>query len=212
MEILLLRHAETAGAPFAEPSPPAEGFLTLEGDGQARALGCRIAGEKIDLVWTSTYGRAIRTACLALEGRAIPMRHLAFLREWQPDRAMAGEDATRWETMNKASAAWYAEETWKTALGEGCLEMLARVGPPFLGELAALGVHARHGGFVLEERAIDLRLAVFAHGGSLGSLLGFLLGLPPFPVSRFAFALTGMARLRLHRQQDVWYPQLVIGA
>jgi broad specificity phosphatase PhoE len=57
-----------------------------------------------------------------------------------------------------------------------------------------------------------LTLAVFAHGGSLGSLLGFLLAIPPFPVGRFNFELTGLARIRMHRQRDVWYPQLVIAA
>lgn len=212
MEILLLRHAEIAGDPFAEPEPPAEGHLSEVGEAQALALGERLESLPIDAIWTSTYGRAIRTAHLALQGRKIETRRFAFLCEWQPDRSLADADATRWESINRASAGWHAEETWKTDLGEGCLEMLARVGPPFLRELATIGVHARHGGYVVEERARDLRLAVFAHGGSLAALMGFLLGMPPFPVSRFSFELTGMARIRLHRQKDVWYPQLVVPA
>jgi broad specificity phosphatase PhoE len=212
MEILFIRHGQSAGDPHAEPEPPAKGFLSESGEAQARALGKSLAGERIDLVWTSTYGRAILTAHLALEGRGIPARRLSFLREWFPDLSKAGEDASRWETINQAAAGWHAEQTWKTELGEGCLEMLARVGPPFLEELSKIGVHARHGGYVIEERAADLRLAVFAHGGSLGALLGFLLGMPPFPVSRFNFELTGVARLRMQRQCDVWYPQLVLTA
>ena len=201
-----------AGDTYAEPDPPAGGYLTEVGEGQARALGGKLIGEKIDLAWSSTYGRAIRTAHLALDGRGIPLTLLAFLREWFPDMATAGADATRWEVMNETARNYHAEQTWKTELGEGCLEMLARVGPPFLKELEKLGVHARHGGYVIEDRAEDLTLAVFAHGGSLSALLGFLLGIPPFPVGRFSFDLTGVARVRMHRQRDVWYPQLVVAA
>lgn len=210
--MLFFRHAEISGDPYAEPELPAEGHLSGLGEAQALALGRRVADIPIDVVWASSYGRALRTAHLAMQGRGLEIRRLEFLREWLPDRSIADADATRWESMSRASAGWHAEEIWKTELGEGCLEMVARVGPPFLRELAGLGVHARHGGYVVEERAVGLRLAVFAHGGSLGALLGFLLGLPPFPVSRFSFELTGMARIRLHRQKDVWYPQLVVPA
>ena len=212
MQILLIRHGKAAGDTYAEPDPPAAGYLTEVGEAQARALGGKLSGEKIDLAWSSTYGRAIRTAHLALEGRGIPLTLLGFLREWFPDMATAGADATRWEVMNEAARNYHAEQTWKTELGEGCLEMLARVGPPFLKELEKLGVHARHGGYVIEDRAEDLTLAVFAHGGSLSALLGFLLGIPPFPVALFSFDLTGVARVRMHRQRDVWYPQLVVAA
>lgn len=212
MEILLIRHGQSAGDPYAEPEPPAGGFLSKSGEAQAYAMGKKLEGEKIDLAWTSTYGRAILTGHLALEGREVPFARFPFLREWFPDLSKAGEDASRWETMNQAAASWHAEQTWKTELGEGCLEMIARVGPPFLAELSKIGVHARHGGYVIEDRALDLKLAVFAHGGSLGALLGFLLAIPPFPVSRFNFDLTGLARIRMQRQRDVWYPQLVLPA
>lgn len=212
MQILLIRHGRTAGDPYAEPEPPAEGFLTADGDEQARALGVKLRGEKIDIAWTSTYGRAVRTAHLALEGRGIPLTRFGFLREWFPNMELARADSTQWEVMNEAAGEYHAEQTWKTDLGEGCLEMLARVGPPFLKELEKIGVHARHGGYVLEKPAQDLTLAVFAHGGSLGALLGFLLGIPPFPISRFGYELTGLARIKMHRQRDVWYPQLVIPA
>ena len=210
MEILLIRHGQAAGDPYAEPEFPAEGFLSAEGVRQARELGERLGSQKIDHVWASTYGRAMLTARLAMEGRGIPIERFGFLREWLPDPATAKADTTEWEKLNVAAAALPAEQTWKTAMGEGCLEMLARVGPPFLRELEKLGVQARHGGYVLEKRAEDSVLAVFAHGGSLSALLGFLLGMPPFPVSRFGFELTAIARIRMQKQSDVWYPQLVL--
>lgn len=212
MEILLIRHGKAAGDPYAEPEPPAEGFLSSEGEQQARELGVRLRGVKIDRVWTSTYGRAMLTAELALEGREIPVERFSYLREWLPAPATAGADSTEWEKINLAAAALPAEQAWKTPLGEGCLEMLARVGPPFLRDLEKLGIQARHGGYVVEERAENLVLAVFAHGGSLSALLGFLLGIPPFPVSRFGFELTAVARIRLQKQCDVWYPQLILSA
>lgn len=212
MEILLIRHGKAAADPYAEPPAPAEGFLSDLGMEQARALGAKLKDEQIDLAWTSTYGRAVFTSHLALEGRNIPVSHFAFLREWLPNLEVAQADGTQWEKINIAAAAYHAEQTWKTDLGEGCLEMLARVGPPFLKELEKIGVHARHGGYIIEEQARDLRLAVFAHGGSLSALLGFLLGIPPFPVGRFSFELTGVARIRMLQQSDVWYPQLVLSA
>jgi broad specificity phosphatase PhoE len=210
MEILLIRHGKASGDTYAEPMPPAEGFLSEEGMAQARELGVQLRGEKIDLAWTSPYGRAVFTAHLALEGRGVPTERFSFLREWLPAPELAKADSAEWEKMNVASAEFYAEQTWKTDLGEGCLDMLARVGPPFLKELEKVGVHARHGGYVIEPRAENLRIAVFAHGGSLSALMGFLLNIPPFPVSRFSFELTGMARVRMQSQQGVWYPQLVI--
>ncbi len=210
MEILLIRHGEMAGDPYAEPEPPACGCLSEKGEREARKLGEKLRGERIDLAWSSTFGRAVRTGSLALEGRQIPLARFAFLREWLPNHELQRADATKWEVINEASKNHYAEQTWKTDLGEGCLEFLARVGPPFLKELEKIGVHARYGGYVIDESAQDLKLAVFAHGGSLGTLLGFLLGVPPFPVGCFSFELTGMARIRMQRHRDVWYPQLVL--
>lgn len=210
MEILLIRHGHAQGDPYARPEPPAKGFLSEQGLRQAQKLGEALRSEKIDLAWCSPYGRAILTAETALEGRGVPISCLSFLHEWLPNRELAQTQSTEWEKINVAANDWEAAQCWKTDLGEGCLEMLARVGPPFLRELEKIGLSACHGGFVMEERAASLRLAVFAHGGSLSALLGFLLNIPPFPTSRFDFALTGVARLRLKRQGSVWYPQLVL--
>lgn len=210
MEILLIRHGHAQGDPYARPEPPAEGFLSEQGLRQAQELGEALRSEKIDLAWCSPYGRAILTAETALKGRGVPISRLSFLHEWLPNRELAQTQSTEWEKINAAASDWEAAQCWKTDLGEGCLEMLARVGPPFLRELEKIGLSACHGGFVMEERAASLRLAVFAHGGSLSALLGFLLNIPPFPTSRFDFDLTGVARLRLKRQGSIWYPQLVL--
>ncbi len=208
MEILLIRHGKASGDPYAEPEPPAEGFLSEDGLAQARALGRELESKSIDVAWSSPYGRAVLTAGIVLGDRKVPLTRFSFLREWLPNQELAKAHTTEWERINSAASGMEAAQCWKTDLGEGCLEMVARVGPPFLKELEKLGVRACNGGFVVEERAAQLRLAVFAHGGSLSALLGFLLNIPPFPVSRFDFGLTGMARLRLKKQGQIWYPQL----
>jgi len=208
MEWLLIRHAEAAGDPYAETEPPAEGFLSPKGEKQAEALARKLAQEPVDEVWSSPYGRALRTATIAFPGQQV--RILDFLKEWIPSPELRGADATVWEAMNRRIGETWAEDTWQTPLGEGCLQMLARVGPPFFSELKTLGIHARHGGFVLEPGAEGRRLAIVAHGGSLAALLGFILGLPPFPVARFSMGLTGCARIKFQLIKDVWHPQLVL--
>jgi broad specificity phosphatase PhoE len=212
MQILLIRHGQAAGNPFAEPDYPAQGFLSDKGESQASALKPTLANEKITMVWTSKLGRALRTAAVALDGHQVPVRHFGFLNEWMPAPESRTMDSTTWEKMNADAGSLEAEETWKTGLGEGCLEFVARVGPPFLRELSTLGVHAKHGGFVIEEDAEEITLAVVAHGGTLGALLGFLLRVPPFPVGIFNFELTAVACLQFKRQGSVFYPQLLIPA
>lgn len=212
MQILLIRHGHSAGNPFEEPEMPAHGYLSEDGENQAVALRKTLASERIDLIWTSKLGRAIRTAAVALDGHKVPVKHFGFLNEWMPAPEARTVNSTVWEEMNKGSDSWEAEDTWKTPLGEGTLEFVARVSPPFLKELSKVGVHARHGGFVVDDYAQHLSLAVVAHGGTLGTLLGFILKIPPFPVGAFSFELTATAHIKLKKQGTVWYPQLTIPA
>jgi broad specificity phosphatase PhoE len=90
--------------------------------------------------------------------------------------------------------------------------MYARICPPFLKELAQLGIHHRMGGYVLEERAKNLSIAVFSHGGTLNVLLSFILGIPPFPVGCFGFELTGLATVRFNERNGIFYPMLSLPA
>jgi broad specificity phosphatase PhoE len=121
-------------------------------------------------------------------------------------------EETVFERIQEQDRGRYAEETWKTELGEGCFEMYARICPPFLRELDALGLHSRMGGFVPDEGARDLSLAVFAHGGTLNVLLSFLLKVLPFPLGAFAFQPTGAATVAFHERKGIHYPQLVVPA
>jgi hypothetical protein len=102
-------------------------------------------------------------------------------------------------------------QAWASAIGEGYYDMCARIIPAFLGEMGAIGIRSRYCGYVPEEKAKDLSVIIFAHGGSLGVLAGFLLGIKPFTVSGLNFLHTGTACFDFKVKNGVYYPQLVIG-
>ncbi len=199
-----------AGDPFVRPERPVRGCLSKKGILQAKALRKRLAGEKIDIVFSSSYGRAIQTAEIATAGRRIPIKIFEFLREWTPDRSLKNLPSTKYEEIERMNADRYAEQTWKTELGEGTFDMYARICPPFLKELEDLGVKAACGGFVPEKKARDISIAVFAHGGSLNTLISFILESRPFPVGRFSFRHTGVATMEFTEKKGVFHPSLVI--
>ncbi|NLF40712.1 histidine phosphatase family protein [bacterium] len=213
MQIILVRHAEMAGDPFVCPESPVAGCLS-EDNGVAQAERAHVAlkDTPITVAFSSPYGRALQTAEIVLRGRGLRVKTLHALREWEPSHAVRELPPDEADALMKRHEDRFAEETWKTEIGEGCFEMYARICPSFLAELAALGIHHRMGGYVVEKGAEAHSIAVFAHGGSLNVLLSFLLGLPPFPVGRFEFALTGVAMLKFSERKGIHYPSLVIPA
>lgn len=201
------------GDPFCRPGPGVSGCLSAdEGIPQAEALQAALLDRPIDLALVSPYGRALQTAEIALRNRDIPITCLDCLVEWQPNPTLADAPSTEYERITAAARDLPPEDTWKTDLGEGCLEFVHRVGPPFQRHLKALGIHRRHGGWILESQAQSLSLAVFAHGGSLNALTGFLLGLPPTPIGFFSFSLTGVLTLDFTERGGVWYPHIRVPA
>lgn len=213
MRLILVRHGENGGDPFGCPDRPVKGYLSrANGIRQAEELRDSLKNTNIDYAFSSPYGRALQTAEIALEGRDIPIKILPSLKEWQPDRRLEDLHCTEYERIVMMVQDKYVEETWKTELGEGTFDMYARICPSFLKELDALGIHSRMGGFVIDPSARDLSIAVFAHGGSLGILLSFLLDLRPFPVGRFSFQLTGAAVVNYSPCKDIYYPSLAIPA
>ena len=213
MRLHLIRHARMAGDPFCRPGPGVAGCLSAdEGIPQAEALQAALLDCPIDVALASPYGRALQTAEIALRHRAIPITCLDCLVEWQPNPDLADAPSTEFERITSAARHLPPEDTWKTDRGEGCLEFVHRVGPPFQGHLKTLGIHRRHGGWILEPQARDLSIAVFAHGGSLNALAGFLLGLPPTPIGYFSFSLTGTLTLTFTERGGVWYPHVSVAA
>jgi broad specificity phosphatase PhoE len=208
MQILLIRHGEMAGAPFAQPARPVSGCLSKTGIAQAEAARERLASWPCDRVFTSPYGRAVQTSEILFAQRGVHIEALPFLHEWLPNPEGEAAGATAIPIEDRL----YAEETWQTEAGEGCFEMYSRIGPPFLKALATQGIHRLHGGYVPEPGAEERKIAVVAHGGSLNVLLSFLLGVPPTPVGLFTFDLTGTACIEFQRFRDVYYPRLRIMA
>ncbi len=212
MKITFVRHAEIAGDPFVCPQRPVKGSLSPKGIKQAKAAGKALKDVKFDMAFSSPYGRALQTAEIVLAGRNTPIKVLPFMVEWLPDRSLEKLPKTEFESIQKRTSSFYAEETWKTDLGEGCFDMYARICPPFLKALDRIGVHPRMGGYVIDAKSKNLSVAVFAHGGSLNILLSFLLELRPFPIGHFAFEHAGAATVRFQECKGISYPILCFPA
>jgi broad specificity phosphatase PhoE len=213
MRLTLLRHGEMTGDPFIRPERPVSGSLTEErGVPQAEAARDALAAMRVDRVLCSPYGRALQTAEIVFGGRSVPITTHEFLREWDPTeevKSLANDD---FERRMAALGGLHVEETWKTDVGEGRLDLYARIVPPFLRELSSLGIRPRQGGYVPDPGAESLSVAVVAHGGSLGVLLDFLLGRSLLPWSGFSFAHTGTAFVGFSERRGIWHPHLALPA
>jgi broad specificity phosphatase PhoE len=211
MRITLIRHGRMTGDPHRRYLPPVDGCLSPEGVAQAEALGHALAGRRFTHVFSSPLGRAIQTAQVLPRAPGTAIQVLDWLEEWRPAPRPDGQrEAARHEEMCTRAAQLPPEQTWKTAAGEGTLEMAARIVPGWIALMERLGAPARFGGYQLVDPADASEVALVAHGGSLGHLLSFALGVPIRPNPPVTFAETGAAALRLVRQGEVWYPQLEI--
>ncbi len=210
MKLLLIRHAKMAGDPYATPPSPVTGCLAKEGVAQAESLAAALADIPIDIAFTSPYGRAVETTERALAGRGIPTVRVPGLEEWMPSAAFRNAVSTEAEAMLARDRDRFAEETWKTELGEGVYDLLARTVPALLDALSREGWHNRAGGWVPDTGAESKTIAVFAHGGSLNALLSFLLGVRPFPVGSFSFHYCGVATVDFTERKGIYYPNLRI--
>lgn len=210
MELYLIRHGEMTGDPHEHYQPPVENCLSDLGCRQAAAMGQALDGITFDAIYSSPLGRALQTAQAIATPRKLDIGLIPWLIEWRPATVMGDCDETQYETMMARAAEVPPEQSWKTCAGEGTLEMAHRIIPPFLQLMTKHGVHARHGGYVCDNVEDQQRIALVAHGGSLGLLLSFLLGVPIRPYSPVAFAQTGVAVVPFMRRMDVWYPTLLI--
>lgn len=213
MELFLIRHGRMTGDPHREyGQAPANlrGCLSQEGEREAAALAEALAGVRFDRVFASTLGRAIQTAEPIARQSGVGVEVLRWLVEWRPATVLGECDVAEYEALQAAARERRPEESWKTPAGEGTLEMAHRVITGFLETIRGLGVRAGHGGYLLDDPDDARRIAMVAHGGSLGMLAGFLLGVTLRPHGPVAFEHVGMAVFSFHRRVDVWYPNLRI--
>jgi broad specificity phosphatase PhoE len=213
MKFYFIRHGRMAGDPHRHYRPPVSGCLSAEGAAQAAALGRALAGITFDHVYASPLGRAIETAQVLTCADGCDIEIKDWLIEWRPAHVVpGGGDAAKFEEMARTAAMERPERMWKTGAGEGALEMAGRLVPGWVDLLAGLGVDAGHGGYLLHDPDDARCVALVAHGGSLGHLLSFVLGVPIRPHPPICFLETGVAVVHLVRMGDVWYPQLEIAA
>ncbi len=207
MKITLIRHGEIAGDPFIKPEPGVSGCLSERGDKQAEATRDALKDWDFTDAYSSPYGRALQTAETVMQAHNIDITILDFMHEWMPDRSLENIPSTKAEDIQKQVAERYPHDMWKTELGEGTLDMFQRIGPPFLEMLRQHGVTMRHGAYHIEEQAREKHIVVFAHGGSHGTLLTFLLQIPISNYGRFSFDLSGVATLQFNETKDhIYYP------
>ena len=212
MELYLVRHGEMTGDPHAYYQPPVHGCLSTDGCQQAQALGQALADVPLTAVYASPLGRSIQTAQALAQERNLPIGIREWLVEWRP-ATVTGEcpDPAQYEAMMKSASELRPERCWKTPAGEGCMEMWARIVPGFLRLLEEHGMEAGHGGYLLPD-GDQQKIAIVAHGGSLGVLAAFLMGVPARPFAPFSFEFTGVLAVTFIKRADVWYPAMRVGA
>ncbi len=212
MKIFFIRHGQMTGEPHQYYQPPVTGCLSPEGVAQADALGRALAGIAFDGVYASPLGRAIQTAQALRRQPGVEIQTQEWLVEWRPAHIMQGQNPANYEQLCRDASLLRPEKTWKTEAGEGALEMAARLVPGWIALMESLGVHAGHGGYLLDDPDDQRNIALVAHGGSLGHLLAFVLGVPIKPNPPIQFTMTGVATVNLVKMADVWYAALEIPA
>lgn len=210
MQFYFIRHGRMTGDPHRHETPPVSGCLAPLGQDQARALGTALQAIRFDRVFTSPLGRAIETAQALQRAPGAELEVRDWLIEWRPAHILNGGDDANFEQMCRDAATLRPDMSWKTPAGEGAFDMAARLVPGWISLLASLGVEAGHGGYLLQQPDDNRKIALVAHGGSLGHLLAFVIGIPVRPNPPIAFHETGVAIVTLVQRSDVWYPQLEI--
>ncbi|HLY65158.1 MAG TPA: histidine phosphatase family protein [Chloroflexota bacterium] len=162
--LLLCRHGQTAFNASLRFQGQLDEPLSELGREQARRLGDRLAGERIDVAYTSDLCRAYETATLALAGRPVPL-HL--------DERLREVAFGRWEGLTFAeikkrfpddvAARDHDRVNYAMPGGESLIQLADRL-RGFLED-----VLPRHGGQTI---------LVIAHGGTMNAAISTLLDMP----------------------------------
>jgi broad specificity phosphatase PhoE len=160
--VMLVRHGSTVLAAEDRFAGSSDVPLSEEGEAQARALGERLRGRKIDACYCSPMGRTVRTAQLIVEPHGLVP---------QPVPAFKEIDHGHWEKLTRAEVeAQFGDEyqTWEKNPfsfapqgGESGLSVLARALP------ALQDLVRRHEGQTI---------LVVSHKATIRLLLGSFLG------------------------------------
>lgn len=160
-DILLVRHGESAPSRVDDPPPSVGGQddpdLAAEGRVQADLVAHRLAVEPIEAIYVTPLRRTQQTAAplvrrLGLEPTVVPGLREVGLGEWE-----GGKFRARVAEGHPIAARMSAEERWDVIPG-------AEPGPVF-------AARVRESIQALAQAHPDQRIAVFVHGGVIGSLL-----------------------------------------
>ncbi len=210
MNLYLIRHGEMQGDPHKYFQPPVSGCLSALGRYQAQQLVKQFRGSQLHRIISSPLGRAIQTAQPLSKKFRCKIELAPWMVEWQPAPELMAADSTKWEKMMKRMSKLRTEQMWKTVAGESLMQMADRIIPGMQGLLLSEGIIPAHGGYLVPPRARDRSIALVAHGGSLGLLTRFLLGVPLAPSPCVSFQQGSVALFRFVRRADVFYPELQI--
>jgi len=179
--IFLTRHGQTLTNKEGRFCGHSETQLTSLGEEQARALGRRLATEKLDACYTSDFSRAMHTAALVAGERRLSAHVDADLRElhygeWELERE--AEIRRRFPEQHKLMRE--EDPGWRPPGGETVAEVRART----------MAAFER-----IVSRQSGKRVLVVSHGTAINCLLSALLGMPESHVFRIDVANCGLTEI-----------------
>ena len=179
--IFLTRHGQTVTNKEGRFCGHSETQLTTLGEQQARALGARLAGEKLDACYTSDFSRAMHTAALVAGERRLAAHVDPDLRElhygeWEMER----ESDIRRRFPDQHKLMREEDPAWRPPGGETIAEVRARTAESFERIVAAQG---------------GKRVLVVSHGTAINCMLSALLGMPESHVFRIDIANCGLTEI-----------------
>ena len=183
--VFLARHGEAAYE--TDLVTDDGGSLTPDGRAQARALGERLAPERIARVWCSPASRAVQTAEIAAAVLGVDVVVREGLREYGVG-ALAGTDADEAAVLGPVFGAWTeGDDAARIPGGERVADIVARV-RAVLEEVR----DAHRGEAVL----------VVSHGGAIMATVPELVGAPRS--SSYDLVLPGGGHLEFAADADGW--------
>jgi broad specificity phosphatase PhoE len=189
MELLCVRHGQTAWNADKRFQGHTDVALDDEGRAQAQALAGLLAGERIDVAVSSDLARAVETARIVLGPRPVTLR---LDPDWREMQFGAWEGLT-WEQIRAANphldtAAHTSVKAYTPGGGETFAELCARIG--------------RAVERVVAETPDDGVALVGTHAGPLHALLEVLLGESERAALQVRFLTASITRFR--RTNGVW--------
>ena len=187
---MLVRHGETEWNREHRIQGHADAPLNATGIEQARCLASRLAGTRIDAIYTSDVSRTRKTAEIVVEGRGIEVLELSDLRERNYGR-WEGVTQEEWQAADPEGFAHWkrSPDTYTPPGGESLEDVLGRA--------------SRAAENIKECHPNDDSIVVVGHGASLLVLAVHLLDLPLYYRNNFTLGNTSLSVLDVGTEHTV---------